>query len=499
MRKKDILELKRRLKKDDCTFTKICGCYVNSEKNILLKFNESFLNLEDDELFKYLEIAKKSLSGTIGNNLLELEFPFNEEEEGGSQYNLMQLKRSGLKNDDLLDDFYNNIIKNYKYTGNFLILLFHDSYDVITKTTDNLKLDESEEVYEYILCTICPVSLSKAGLSYHENDNRIGARTRDWIVESPTNAFLFPAFIERSSDIHSIIYYSKNPKDTHSELMEGALGCASKKTATEQKEVFTNIIRNAVGSDDEKSDNILMEIQDTINTLVDNHNIINGDNSDPIMLTDNTISELLINTDVPKEISVKIEQSYIDEFGDNPPVANHLIDQKTLAKSEQKKREKRLEKQVQILENKLEITKQSFKTNTDNVNTKDIINETTLNPIYTSENLNNDLDNAKNIFEPTKENIDINSEKESLIKSANHGENKLNYSNDVYDTLEKISNEEISHKSNDSSLSEYDIVLKVKPEKLDQIKYQIIDGKKYLVIPVNDSDQANVNGVNKLI
>ncbi len=97
MRKKDILELKRRLKKDDCTFTKMCGCYVNGEKNILLKFNETFLNLEEDEFFKYLEIAKKSLSGTIGNNLLELEFPFNEEEEGGRQYSLMQLKKKRTK------------------------------------------------------------------------------------------------------------------------------------------------------------------------------------------------------------------------------------------------------------------------------------------------------------------------------------------------------------------------------------------------------------------
>ena len=83
MRKRDILELKKRFKKDDCTFTKMCGCYVNGEKNIILKFNETFLNLEEDEFFKYLEIVKKTLSGTIGNNLLNLEFPFDQEEEGG--------------------------------------------------------------------------------------------------------------------------------------------------------------------------------------------------------------------------------------------------------------------------------------------------------------------------------------------------------------------------------------------------------------------------------
>ena len=70
MQKKDILELKRRLKKDGCTFTIMRGCYVDSQKNIVLHMNETFLNLEEEEFYKYLEIAKKALSGTIGNNLL---------------------------------------------------------------------------------------------------------------------------------------------------------------------------------------------------------------------------------------------------------------------------------------------------------------------------------------------------------------------------------------------------------------------------------------------
>lgn len=144
MNKKDILELKKRFKKNNCTFTKMCGCYVNGEKNILLKFRETFLNLEEDDYFKYLEIAKKVLSGTIGNNLLELNFPLNDEYINERQLSLMELKKSQLKDDKLLDDFYKLIIENYHYTGNFLILIFHDAYDIITKTTDNAKLDESE-------------------------------------------------------------------------------------------------------------------------------------------------------------------------------------------------------------------------------------------------------------------------------------------------------------------------------------------------------------------
>ena len=252
MRKKDILELKKRFKKDHCTFTKMCGCYVNGEKNILLKFRETFLNLEEDDYFKYLEIAKKVLSGTIGNNILELNFELNEEHINEKQLSFMKLKNSGLKDDALVDEFFNSIIENYDYTGNFLILIFHDAYDVITKTKENIKLDESEEVYEYILCAICPVELSKAGLRYFEQENEIKSRVRDWVVEAPSNGFVFPAFINRSSDVNSVMYYTKNAKDTHPELMENVLGCPAKQTNTEQKEVFNDIIRDALGPDEKK-------------------------------------------------------------------------------------------------------------------------------------------------------------------------------------------------------------------------------------------------------
>ena len=185
MNKKDILEIKRRFKKEACTFTRMCGCYVDADRNKITKIGETFLNLEDEEFYKYLEIAKKVLSGTIGNNLLELEFPLAEEAAGGRQQFLMGLRESRLKNDDLMDTFYDMIIDSYDYVGNYLILIFHDAYDVMTKTSDNDKLDESEEVYEYLLCAICPVNLTKPGLGYREDENRIGPRIRDWVVGAP--------------------------------------------------------------------------------------------------------------------------------------------------------------------------------------------------------------------------------------------------------------------------------------------------------------------------
>ena len=440
MRKKDILELKKRFKKDHCTFTKMCGCYVNGEKNILLKFRETFLNLEEDDYFKYLEIAKKKvLSGTIENNILELNFELNEEHVNEKQLEFMKLKNSQLKDDLLLDDFYNSIINNYDYEGNFLILIFHDAYDIITKTKDNAKLDESEEVYEYILCAICPVELSKAGLRYFEEENSIKSRTRDWVVEAPSNGFVFPAFINRTTDVNSIMYYTKNAKDTHPELMENVLGCPSKQTNTEKKETFNDILRDALGPDEKKSDHFFMEIQESLNNKIEEHNIIHEDSETPIFLTDEVIQDILNESGVPDEITTKIEKSYAESFGDTPPVADILIDNKALAAKAQKKKEEMLEKQVRILENKLERVTQ---------------------------------DNSLN----TEAAVEVDSN--NLIEE--------NENNTFNDNLSEVDNN-------------YDIVLQVKPEKVSKIKSEIINGQKCIIIPVDEDEHTNVNGVENLI
>ena len=196
------MELKRRFKKDAATFSRLVGCYVDGEHHKVCKFGGQFLTLEEDEYYKYLDIANKLLSGTIGNNLLNLEFPIDEEAVGGRQQILMALRDCDLENEDLLDTYYDLVIDTYDEVGNYLILLYLDSYDVMTRTKDNINLDESEEIYKYLLVGICPVSLSKPGLGYLEKEGRIGPRIRDWVVGAPETGFLFPAFNDRSTDIH---------------------------------------------------------------------------------------------------------------------------------------------------------------------------------------------------------------------------------------------------------------------------------------------------------
>lgn len=348
MNKKEVLELKRRFKKDAATFTQLVGCYVDCNHNKVCKFGGKFLTLEEDEYYKYLEIANKVLSGTLGNNLLNLDFPREEEEVGGRQQILMALRDSKLEDETLLDTYYDLVIDTYDEAGNYLILLYLDSYDVMTRTRDNINVDESEEVYTYLLAAICPVSLSKPGLGYLESEQRIGPRVRDWVVGAPDTGFLFPAFNDRSTDIHSTLFYTKNTKEPHSEFMANGLGCGVERTATEQKMAFHSIVRNVLGAEDESTEDILLDIQQNLSEAVDD--FVETHDDDAVFILDkDTINKVLTDSNVSEEKANRIEKGVDEAFGDKLPVAENVIDQKALIANEMRVEKLALEDQVGTL------------------------------------------------------------------------------------------------------------------------------------------------------
>ena len=221
MIKQEINEIKRLFTPSNCSITRICGCYVDGEKNKKTEFKEAFLSLPEEEIFKYFELLRKNLSGSIGKNLLNLEFPTASELEDGTQAFLLRLRDSKLKDDALLEEFYDRIIGSYEFVGNYLILLIHDAYDVPGKTTDGLTMDDaSDTVFEYIMCSICPVALSKPGLSYDIETNEFHNRIRDWVVNMPETGFLFPSFNDRCTDIHSTLFLTRIPKSLMQSLQK---------------------------------------------------------------------------------------------------------------------------------------------------------------------------------------------------------------------------------------------------------------------------------------
>ena len=147
MNKKEVTEIKKQFTPNNCAITRICGCYVDGEKEKKATFKDAFLSLPEEEMFKYFDLFRKALSGTIGKNLLNMEFPLSTEEEGGTQEALLKLRDSRLTDDHLLDEFYTRVIDSYDYAENYLILLVHAVYDIPGKSSDGSEMfDASDEV-----------------------------------------------------------------------------------------------------------------------------------------------------------------------------------------------------------------------------------------------------------------------------------------------------------------------------------------------------------------
>lgn len=305
MTKQEISEIKRLFTIKNCSITRICGCYVDGEKNKKTELKQAFLALPEEEMFKYFEIFRKSLSGSLGKNLLNLEFPLQSESHGGSQEFMLRLRDSKLKDDVLLEAFYDKIIETYEYVGNYLILLVHDAYDVPGKATDGMDMeDASDEVYEYILCCICPVDLSKPGLSYNAEENTFQNRVRDWVVGMPETGFLFPAFNDRGADLHASLYYSKDAEELKENFMDQLLGCPVPMSAGAQKETFQILIEETLGESCELE--LVKNIHEKFQEMVAEHK----EEPTPLILDKNEVKTLLAGSGVANDKLAEFDTYY---------------------------------------------------------------------------------------------------------------------------------------------------------------------------------------------
>lgn len=305
MNKKEVLEIRKQFSPANCAITRICGCYVDHEKSKKLQFQDAFLSLPEEEAFKYFDIFKKTLSGNLGRNLLNMEFPLEQEMPGGTQDFLRKLQNSKLEDDSLLEEFYDKVIENYIYDENYYIVLIHAMYDVPGKASDDLEMyDASDTVYEYLLCSICPVALSKAGLCYNAKDNRIEDRVRDWLVDMPDKGFLFPAFTDRNMDIHGVLYYTKKSGDLQPKLIEQLLGANMPMSADTQKETFQMIMEETLGDDGDYE--TVRNIHETLNDLIEEHK----EEPEPLVLDKTDVKKIFENSGVRAENMETFERTF---------------------------------------------------------------------------------------------------------------------------------------------------------------------------------------------
>lgn len=306
MTRKELNEIKSQYTLEDCGILRLCGCYVDGERNKITQFNENFLNLPEEEKHKYFDIFKKTLSGTPGKNLVDMKFNVDAYADEGARTFLMNLRDSGLKDDRLLNEFYDRIINNYSYVGNYLILLINQVYDIPAVTTDNIEMDDaSDEVYSYILCSICHVNLSKPGLGYDEEDNNFHDKKQNHMVDVPDVGFLFPAFNKRSADEDMTLFYTKDVSEFEDGLIDCLLDCAVPLPAKQQKETFTSLVNEALG--EEADLEIVKNIHENLEQIIEEKK---QESPAPVMLDKTEMKDLMEKSGVKEEKLENFEEHF---------------------------------------------------------------------------------------------------------------------------------------------------------------------------------------------
>ena len=326
MNKKDQGELKKQFNRKKQCLSRICGCYFDIDGQKRLTYGSSFLNLPEEEDLKYMKILSSVVSGRIGRVLHNCAYDTKEEMHGDMHRLLMGLRDSELKDEGLLAAFYDVMIEHLPKEGNYLLLLAYGMYDVPKKGDDGfLQRDESETTYTYLVCAVCPVKLADSALSYNEANNSIESRLRDWIVELPERGFLFPAFTDRASDIHTLMYYAKKTEKLLDGFLGETFGLSDPVPDKEEKEGFQQLV-TGIAAEEGMSIDTVNAIHEELSRSIEAHK----EDAGPFELDKQDVKQVLARSGVDVAACSEFDELYKDCCRDRSLTAENIVEGKKL-------------------------------------------------------------------------------------------------------------------------------------------------------------------------
>ena len=312
MNRKEIAEIRRRLNPDKNAISCIRGCYVNEKREIVSAFNYSLLSLPMEEQEKYLAIFKRTLAGVPGRNLIDIEFRPDQVMEDDAHGLLMGLRNTALTVDQGVEKLCRKIIDSLDMEGNYLILMLHDAYDVPFRQADAYRTDAvSEEVFHYIMVSVCPVKPTKPALSYFSEDNAFHSRNLDWVVSGPELGFMFPTFDDRATNIYSALYFTRDAANAHDEFVDAVFHCDAPMPAAEQREVFQAVLEDTL--DEDLSLEVVQTVHEQLRDMLQEHD--RDKTAEPLTISRKEMSGMLQSCGVPEEKLTAFEEKYDAEFG----------------------------------------------------------------------------------------------------------------------------------------------------------------------------------------
>lgn len=327
MNEKGISEIRRRFRPEKSNITRIRGCYVNEQREIVSEFSQSLALMPQEEAEELLAILKKTLSGTLGKNLIDVEFTTRQVLEGDEHKLLTALRDSSLEDDGAVRAFCERVIGSLSMEGSFLILLACDKYDVPHYAKDGAKQEDSSELFSYFLCSVCPVKLTKPALGYYVSENTFRNITADWAVSPPELGFLFPAFEDRCANLYGSLYYTRSITENHAEFVDAVFKSELPMPAAEQQETFQAVLGDAVAQD--CSLEVVQAVQGRLTEMIEEHKA--DKDSTPPTVSKSTVKGVLEACGVPEERLTEFEEKYDGEFGADAQIApQNLMDVKQL-------------------------------------------------------------------------------------------------------------------------------------------------------------------------
>lgn len=309
---KEIREIRNHLRRDRSALTHIFGCYVNDSKEIVSEFRQSVSMMPENESDKYFALLRKVLSGAVGKNLVDITFKTSQVADSPEHKLLMTLRESGLEEEESRKTFYQKIIESVVLEGSFVILAACDSYDVPFRGKDGSSSpDNSEEVYRFFLCAVCPVKQTKASLHYVSEEKLFHDGAVNSVVGAPALGFLFPAFDDRATNIYNALYYTHNIDDAQEDLIDALFHVPAPQPAGEQKKTFEALLTTAL--DEECSLEVVQTVHDRLCQRIELHK----ESKDPqtLMISKEEVKEVLTECGVSEEHLAKFSVDYDEAFG----------------------------------------------------------------------------------------------------------------------------------------------------------------------------------------
>lgn len=325
MNEKEIAELRRRFRPDKSSITHVRGCYVNENKEIIAQFDQSLALMTQEEGEKFLGLLRKTLSGTVGKNLIDITFATQQVVDGEEHRLLMALRNSALREEEAVQALFQRCIASLTMEGNYLILLAYDTYDVPFRSRDGEKQADggNGEVFSYILCSVCPVKPTKPALSYHVQENEFRDQKMDYLVSAPELGFLFPAFDERSTNLYNALYYTRDTADSRQEFIDAVFRTPAPMPAQEQKETFQSILGEALG--EECSFEVVQSVHEQFCGLIQEHK--QSHEAQPLTISKGTVRQVLSSCGVSEDRSQLFAQQYDEAFGGDTDLSpKNLVD-----------------------------------------------------------------------------------------------------------------------------------------------------------------------------